>query len=71
MSKKLDKASTDLMVELKEKYGPKFAIGHDDVDTIYVYQQIKKIPKRDLPLLYEGFNVKYVYVGKIRPAVCG
>lgn len=40
----------------------------DGRPCIYIYVNKKKVPRSEIPELWEGIPVKMRYIGKIRPA---
>lgn len=60
----LDAAALKLANELQANYPMHFSVGHDEIDTIYVYEHVRgyaKMRRKE----YEGFKIKSEYIGKI------
>lgn len=64
MNEVLAKAALKLGNELHANHPMHFSVGHDEIDTIYVYEHVRGYAKRRLKE-YEGFKVKSEYIGKI------
>ena len=60
----IDKASEKLAIDLQRSHSMHFSVGHDQIDTIYVYEHVRGYAKKRLKE-YEGFKVKSQYIGKI------
>ena len=66
----IQEAAELLKTKLNESFNPTwFSLGHNEVDTIFVYEHIRGLAKRRMESgeQFEGFKVIRKYVGKVVP----
>ena len=66
---RIEKAAELLLNEFDAKFKEgTMTVGHNQTDKIYVYVHIRGIKKDEQIKKFEGYNVVYEFIGKVKPA---